>query len=108
MSIAVTVGLLSGRTATVRAGLDESVAALSRRAQTALGVGKGHLVDSSGSILDEGCSDPEGEPAEWWLFDIARAPSSSSGLSVGLCCHSWRWIGCVPGAGLTLLQRRIS
>ena len=54
MSIAVTVGLLSGRTATVRAGLDESVAALSRRAQTALGVGKGHLVDSSGSILDEG------------------------------------------------------
>ena len=52
MSIAVDVGLLSGRTATVKAGLDEEVGALKRRAQIALGVGRGRLVDSSGSALD--------------------------------------------------------
>ncbi|CAE7839616.1 Supv3l1, partial [Symbiodinium sp. KB8] len=46
------VGLLSGRTATVQADLDESVAVLKRRAETALEVGKGRLVDSSGGVLD--------------------------------------------------------
>ncbi|OLP81162.1 hypothetical protein AK812_SmicGene38329 [Symbiodinium microadriaticum] len=52
MSITVDVGLLSGKTATVKAGLDEEVGALKRRAQIALGVGRGRLVDSSGSVLD--------------------------------------------------------
>ena len=52
MSITVEVGLLSGKTACVRAGVDEDVATLKRRAQTALGVGKGQLVDSSGIFLD--------------------------------------------------------
>ncbi|OLP97881.1 hypothetical protein AK812_SmicGene19724 [Symbiodinium microadriaticum] len=52
MSITVDVGLLSGKTATVKAGLDEEVGALKRRAQIALGVGGGRLVDSSGSVLD--------------------------------------------------------
>ena len=52
MSIAVEVGLLSGKTASVRAGLEENVAALKRRAETALGVGKRRLVDSSGIFLD--------------------------------------------------------
>ena len=44
MAIAVAVGLLSGRTATVKAGLDEEVGTLKRRAQTALGVGRGRLL----------------------------------------------------------------
>ncbi|OLQ11826.1 hypothetical protein AK812_SmicGene4292 [Symbiodinium microadriaticum] len=52
MSITVDVGLLSGKTASVKAGLDEEVGALKRRAQIALGVGGGRLVDSSGSVLD--------------------------------------------------------
>ena len=52
MSITVEVGLLSGNTATVKAGLDEEVGALKRRAQIALGVGRGRLVGSSGSVLD--------------------------------------------------------
>ncbi|OLP97890.1 Ankyrin repeat and KH domain-containing protein mask [Symbiodinium microadriaticum] len=52
MSITVDVGLLSGKTATVKAALDEEVGALKRRAQIALGVGGGRLVDSSGSVLD--------------------------------------------------------
>eukprot|EP00439_Symbiodinium_sp_Y106_P085520 s55_g28.t2 len=52
MSIQVTVGLLSGKTATVTADLDEEVATLKRRAETALGVGRGRLVGSSGTVLD--------------------------------------------------------
>ncbi|OLQ08894.1 hypothetical protein AK812_SmicGene7558 [Symbiodinium microadriaticum] len=52
MSITVEVGLLSGKTATVKAGLDEEVGALKCRAQIALGVGRGRLVGSSGSVLD--------------------------------------------------------
>ena len=52
MSISVEVRLLSGRTATVQAGLDEDIATLKLRAQTVLGVGKGRLADSAGSLLD--------------------------------------------------------
>ena len=52
MSIAVEIGLLSGKAATVTAGLGETVQTLSRRAQIALGAGKGRLLDSSGVVLD--------------------------------------------------------
>ena len=52
MSITVEVGLLSGKTATLQAGCDDSVATLKRRAEVALGVGRGRLLDSSGSVLD--------------------------------------------------------
>ena len=52
MSITATVGLLSGKTATVKAGLDEEVGTLKRQAETALGVGRGRLLDSSGDVLD--------------------------------------------------------
>ena len=54
MSIHAEVGLISGRKATVQAALDETVGALKRRAQVALGVGTGRLLDSSGCVL-EGC-----------------------------------------------------
>eukprot|EP00439_Symbiodinium_sp_Y106_P052683 s526_g7.t1 len=54
MSIDVEVGLISRRKATVRAALDETVGTLKRRAQDALGVGTGRLLDSSGCVL-EGC-----------------------------------------------------
>ena len=55
MSITVEVGLLSGKTATLQAGPDETVQTLGRRAPIALGVGKGRLLDSSGVLLD-GCA----------------------------------------------------
>ena len=48
MSVVVAVSLISGNTVSVEAGLDESVATLKRRAQTALAVAKGRLRDSSG------------------------------------------------------------
>ena len=55
MSISVEVSLLSGKTATVHAGLNETVETLTQRAQNALAVGKGQLLDSSGVVLD-GCA----------------------------------------------------
>ena len=52
MSIVVEVGLLSGKTAALKAGLDEKVEDLKFRAQTALGIRKGWLLDSAGSVLN--------------------------------------------------------
>ena len=52
MSISVQVGLLSGKAATLQVGLEDQVATLKRRAQTALDVGRGRLLDSSGSVLN--------------------------------------------------------
>ena len=49
MSITVEVRLLSGKTVTVHAGLDEEMGTMTRRAQIALGVGRGRPVGSSGS-----------------------------------------------------------
>ena len=54
MSIALEVGLLSGKTVTVTADLEEDIGTLKFRAQTALGVGNGRLVDSSRNVLDAG------------------------------------------------------
>ena len=51
MSIIVEVVLLSGEKAIVEARLDESFETLMNRAQTALGVGRGTLLDSSGRAL---------------------------------------------------------
>ena len=53
MSVVVDVGLLSGKTVSVEAGLDDSVPTLKRRAETALGVGKGRLLNSGGLLDDE-------------------------------------------------------
>ena len=52
MSISVEVGLLSGNRAFVNARLTEEVGALKLRAEVALGVRNGRLLDSSGNILD--------------------------------------------------------
>ena len=52
MSVNLAVGLLSGKAVTLEASLDETVATLKRRAETALGVGRGRLVDSCGRLLD--------------------------------------------------------
>ena len=52
MSITVQVGLLSGKTATVTGGFHEDVETLMSRAQAALGVGRGRLLDSLASLLD--------------------------------------------------------
>ena len=53
MFVVVDVGLKSGKTVSAEARLDESVATLKRRAQTALAVAKGRLVVFSGSLLDD-------------------------------------------------------
>ena len=53
MSVVVDVALISGKTVSVEAKLDEAVATLKRRAQTALAVGQGRLLDASGGLLDD-------------------------------------------------------
>ena len=53
MSVVVDVCLISGKTVSVEVKLDETVATLKRRAQTALAVGKGQLLDASGGLLDD-------------------------------------------------------
>ena len=53
MSVVLDVCLISGKTVSVEAGLDESVATLKRRAQIALAVGKGRLLNSGGLLHDE-------------------------------------------------------
>ena len=53
MSLVVDVSLISGKTVSVETRLDESVGTLKRRAQTALAVGTGRLLDSAARLLDE-------------------------------------------------------
>ena len=52
MFLTLNVALLSGKTASVQAELDDTVEAVKVRAQTALGVGKGRVVNASGNVLD--------------------------------------------------------
>ena len=52
MPLTIEVSLLSGRSASLEARLDESVRALRIRAQKALGVGRCKLLDCSGRVLD--------------------------------------------------------
>ena len=53
MSVTVSVGLLSGRTVTLQAEPDVSVRSLKKRAQSALEVGGGRLLEPSGNVLDD-------------------------------------------------------
>ena len=53
MSITLQVGLVSGRTVQIETGLNVEVRVFNRRARRALSVGKGRLVHSNGSVLDE-------------------------------------------------------
>ena len=53
MPITLHVSLLSGRTVQIETGLDVELGVFNRRAQRALSVGKGRLVHSSGSVLDD-------------------------------------------------------
>ena len=50
--VTVQVGLLSGRTVALNAEQDEGVESFRHRAQTALGVGTGRLLNSSSDVLD--------------------------------------------------------
>ena len=52
MSLAVEVGLISGRTIALEAAPDEKLQSVKHRAQNALGVSKGRLLDASGRTLD--------------------------------------------------------
>ena len=53
MSMTLSVSLLSGRTASLEAEPDDLLGSLKRRAQTALTVGVGQLLDPLGALLDD-------------------------------------------------------
>ncbi|OLQ07977.1 Acyl-CoA wax alcohol acyltransferase 2 [Symbiodinium microadriaticum] len=81
MSVAVEVSLLSGKRVALKAGLEEEVAAVKRRAQTALGVGHGRLLNSSGSALDA-CStikDAKLQKGDSLTLHISRLQIQASG-----------------------------
>ena len=52
MSLTLEVSLISGKTVSLQTDGDESVESLRVRAQRTLGVGKGRLLNSNGSVLD--------------------------------------------------------
>ena len=52
MLLTIEVSLLSGRTVSVEAGLEETVETLKHRAQQTLAIGRGRLLDSSGRVLN--------------------------------------------------------
>ena len=52
MAMSIDVHLLSGKMVSLEVEADASVESLSKRAQTALAVGKGRLLKSSGDVLD--------------------------------------------------------
>ncbi|OLP97825.1 hypothetical protein AK812_SmicGene19811, partial [Symbiodinium microadriaticum] len=81
--ITLSVGLLSGRTTTLKANLDEDVETLRLRAQTALDVGKGRLVNSSGSVLEATATlkDAGVQNADILTFHINRVRACATGSS---------------------------
>ena len=54
MSLTLEVSLISGRTVSLQTHGDETLESLRERAQRALGVCKGRLFNSTGSVLDGG------------------------------------------------------
>ena len=77
MSITVKVSLLSGKTATVEAGLNETVETLAQRAQVALRVGKGRLVDAFGSLLNGSALVNESKVKDGDSLSLANKASST-------------------------------
>ena len=52
MALTLEVSLVSGRTVSLEAGSGDLVESAKSRAQEALSVGKGRLIDSSGRVLE--------------------------------------------------------
>ena len=80
MSINVEVSLLSGKTAAVQAGLDETLETLKQRAQVVLGSRKGRLLDASGDVLDGRAeiTNSRIQNGDWLTLHISRVELQSS------------------------------
>ena len=61
MSVSVAVHLLSGKSASLEVEADASIESLKDRAQSALGTGRGRLLNSSGEVLDGAQTVKEGK-----------------------------------------------
>ena len=91
MSIHVEVGLISGRKATVQAALDETVGTLKRRAEAALGVGTGRLLDSSGCVVEGTVPMKKARLQNGDSLTLLRITVQIQ-AAAGAFAHSGRWI----------------
>eukprot|EP00439_Symbiodinium_sp_Y106_P081237 s338_g20.t1 len=80
MPLSIHVHLLSGRTVSVEAELDDSVNALRHRAESSLAVGRGHLVDSSGVTLDGAFTLHEAklQSGDWLMLQVSKTQISAA------------------------------
>ena len=63
MPLTIEVSLISGKTVSLQTHGDETLESLRARAQRALGVAKGRLLNSNGSVLDGRRATKEGQAA---------------------------------------------
>ena len=85
MPVVVDVGLISGKTVSLQAGLDESVVTLKRRAQITLAVGKGRLLNSDGLLDDElTVKAAKLETGTVLTLQLRRVQIQSSGLALAV------------------------
>ena len=99
MSLTIEVSLISGKTVSLQTHEDESVESLRVRAQRALGVGKGRLVSSTGSVLDGGVPLKKArlQQAEPLTYQVRRG--RYPWREGGLCCNLGGWLGRDMGPG---------
>ena len=92
MSLTFVVGLISGKTVSLQTDEDESVESLRVRAQTALGAGKGRLLDSTGKVLDGGVPLKKArlQYAEPLTLQVGRGRYMWQ--QRGLCCDPGGWL----------------
>ena len=99
MSLTIEVSLISGKTVSLQTHEDESVDLLRVRAQRALGVGKGRLVNSTGSVLDGGVPLKKArlQQAERLTYQVRRVDIHGGRAAFG--CNPGGWLGRDMGPG---------
>ena len=112
MSITVEVGLLSGKTASVRGDPDEKVEALRLRASTALGVARGRLLDSSGKVLDTSTAVEDSAVRNGDALNLQISRVQACGSERAFCAilgdGSAVTRGVLPTLVVTIVLRRVS
>ena len=89
MAIVLEVTLISGRRASVEADPDASVESFKQQARAALGVSKGRLLTSSGTVLDGICRTAKREMAYPCRSALFRRMCNRSKLLSQLLPPSW-------------------
>ena len=112
MPLAIELSLLSGRTVSLEADPDETVKTFRSRAQKTLAVGRGRLLDSSGSVLNgaatlEECRLQSGDRLTFQMSSI-RVRGNSGAFAAILGDGSVVTWGHVKAAAATAVMCRLS